>query len=178
MLDRPSTRLRVLSKIIAHRMYIEDLQWETRFMGGATVTPEITEERDRGRAEADFRLGLSPPIMVLALVLAYRASLWFLVGAIAAIWLLYLGSAAYAEADGAILRAVAEGRVTWPAAERLARGRVHLRSFPSVTRRWPLPGPRPDEAADHPHPAEAERMPATSTIVGRRAGGGTRPPLA
>jgi hypothetical protein len=143
MLNRPHTRFRVLRRLIHVRLHAEDLLWESEFAGGsAAATPDVAEERDRSRAEADFRFGLALPIFVLTLVVAHRTSPWYMAGAFISVWLWYMGSVANAEGDGVVLRAVAEGKLTWPAAERLSSGPVHYRTFPEVIRRWPLRTPK------------------------------------
>lgn len=82
MMDRPQVRTRVLHRLLALRKYAEDLADEPLFAGGQQAISELLEERDRIRAEAEFRISLALPVMMLALVLAQRSSPWFLLGAI------------------------------------------------------------------------------------------------
>ncbi|MGI5183752.1 hypothetical protein ACQEVZ_46615 [Dactylosporangium sp. CA-152071] len=126
--ERGGVRVRLLGWLVDDGWHAERLDWEYQFIGGsAAATPVVSEERDRGRAEAEFRLGLVLPVMWLVTVLAYRDNPWWLLGAVVPAGLLYLGGAAYAKADVAILRAVAEGTISWPAAERLATDRIRIR---------------------------------------------------
>lgn len=139
MLDRPRVRTRVLHRLLALRRYAEDLLEEPLFTGGQPdqqAGPELVEERDRTRAEAEFRIGLALPVLLLATVLADRSSPWYLAGAIVAVALWYMGRIKEAEADVAVLQAVAEGRISWPAADELVSGRVRYRRFEEVSQNW------------------------------------------
>jgi hypothetical protein len=164
------TRVRSLARLIDLRKHAEDLLWESRFAeGSAAATPDVSEERDRSRAEAEFRFGLALPTFVLTLVLAYRASPWFLAGSVISVWLWYMGSVMYAEADGAVLRAVAQGKLIWPAAKRLSTGRIHYRTLQEiVTRRWPATASRSQRRATaeegHRTSASGPQLPQPPTV--------------
>jgi hypothetical protein len=137
ILERPQARRHVIEWFVDLRQHAEDLLWESRFAeGSAASVPGVLEERDRRTAEADFRIGLALPTFALVLVLTYRESVWFFLGGLVSVALLYMGAAMYADADEAVLRAVAQGRVTWPAAEYLSTGRIHYRSVDETVQLW------------------------------------------
>ncbi|WP_432968663.1 hypothetical protein [Dactylosporangium sp. CA-233914] len=126
--ERTYHRIRLLRRLVDYRWHAEELLWESRLTGGSAASvSSVSEERDRGNAEAEFRIGLVLPVMWLVVVLAYRVDPWWLAGAVVPAGLLYLGSVAKAKADGAVLRAVAEGVISWPAVERLATAQIRLR---------------------------------------------------
>lgn len=134
MIDRAPTRIRVLTRLIDIRGHAEDLLWESRFTeAGAATTQTLLEERDRSKAEAEFRKALALPVSVLAIVLAYRGSPWFLTACAISVWLLYMGAVMDAEADGVVLKGIAQGRLDWPAVEQLSTGRIYYRPLADIT---------------------------------------------
>jgi len=49
-----------------------------------------------------------------------------------------MGRVKDAEADVAVLNAMAEGRIEWPAADQLTRGRIRYRPFDQAAQSWPI----------------------------------------
>lgn len=88
-----------------------------RLRGAGDVT---ALEYDRLVSEADFRIAMFGPLAALCLVAAIRWNPLCLVAALPLVTLLYAGVAARAEADEELAQALASGRITDPAVDRLA----------------------------------------------------------
>lgn len=94
--------------------------------------PEVMQARDRGHAEAEFRFGMMPPLLTLIAAITYRTSAWLVVLAVVPLWLVFLGSEQYGQADAALMHAIANATLTWHALDHLDTARVRYRPLDAV----------------------------------------------
>lgn len=87
---------------------------------------QIYAEIDRNWAEADFRLGLAIPSLLLWAALAVRDSPWWLFGILASIALAYVGAGAFSKGQEILYATVASGRIELDAIDSLPGDQVRL----------------------------------------------------
>jgi len=134
LVDRSDTKVQTLRKLIDLNRHSRELTWATHFIESAAATaPEVLDQRDRARAEAEFRNAMSFPLAALIVAASYRTSAWLLILLVIPVWLIFLGGEMYGDADDPILRAVMRGTIDWPALDYLDAARIHYRTISDIT---------------------------------------------
>jgi hypothetical protein len=82
----------------------------------------IYDEYDRLQSEADFRVAIFPPVVTLFMTLGVRWNLFWCVGALVAVALLYVGAGARAKAGAVVVNALIALDIDDPALERVDTG--------------------------------------------------------
>lgn len=122
VMQNHSTRWLLLKLVINIDGYLESSEDDVGYLAQRLlgVEDKVYDEFDRLYQEGNFRLGIASPLVFLCCVLVARESWWWLFGLIFPVVLAYVGAESYIGSYRGLALAVAAGRVSLSALERLS----------------------------------------------------------